>query len=80
MIKCVPIQRITYGFAHVCDVCGTIGPIRGEYTSIVDLSETLLKCTFAADCSARAVGWSTSEGEDVCPTCRTNRVAPGRAP
>jgi hypothetical protein len=70
MIKCVPK---TYGFAHVCDGCGAFGPIVGEYAKIVDLSETPLECPLASNCSARQVGWFTSEDRDLCPTCKETR-------
>ena len=67
MIHCVPLH---YGFAHVCDGCGAVGPIQGSFDKIVDMAETPLRCTYENDCSARLAGWSTSPERDLCPKCK----------
>jgi hypothetical protein len=67
VIKCI---AITYGFAHVCDRCGAIGPVRGHLDKVVDLTETNLSCSYDERCSARQAGWSTSAERDLCPQCK----------
>lgn len=68
-IQCVPK---TWGFAHICDVCGVPGPIVGDFTEVRDVSETKtfgIACTGSNGCSAAAVGWLTGE-RDLCPACK----------
>ena len=71
MIRCVPK---TYGFAHVCEECGAIGPIVGEFTMLRDEAEAEsfgLRCTGRTEaCLAASQGWLTGAGRDLCPVCR----------
>lgn len=75
MIKCVPK---TWGFAHVCDACGAVGPIRGDYPEMRDVAETRalgIACEGSREgCSAAAEGWVTGDERDLCPNCKPRRA------
>jgi len=73
MIQCVPK---TWGFAHVCDICGKPGPIVGDFPQMRDETEAKamnIACPRNGSCLAAMAGWVISKGEDkrdFCPECQ----------
>lgn len=72
-IRCVEKPK-RYGFAHVCDACGAVGPIVGDSEIPLDVGEFQRANTSACDaprgCSARDAGWHIVKGEpELCSRC-----------
>jgi hypothetical protein len=57
-----------YGFAHVCDGCGAVGPVVGKFLEMRDIAETNLECDGGDLCKAKHEGWQVGE-RDLCPEC-----------
>jgi hypothetical protein len=73
VIQCVPAA---WGFAHVCDGCGAVGPVVGAFPVQRDAAEAAalgVGCrggVVDGGCRAAAAGWLTGGERDLCPVCR----------
>lgn len=80
MIQCIPKS---WGFAHVCEECGAVGPIVGDYPAQRDACEAAAlghNCTGETiGCLASAAGWQATGG-DLCPKCKARPPLKGPMP